>query len=96
MLITLRGALHFQGENNRKKCSPCLVILGAFLLKGGFDGDEGVCLCGRERGELVVVVVGGVKTETGMEQGTWVYMAAAAAVGAGPKINKSDSLYLSA
>lgn len=44
---------------------------------------------------------GGIKTETGMEQGTWVYMAAAAAVGAaavgaGPKINKSDSLYLSA
>lgn len=39
---------------------------------------------------------GGVKTETGMEQGTWVYMAAAAAVGAGLKINKSDSLYLSA
>lgn len=36
---------------------------------------------------------GGVKTETGMEQGTWVYMAAAAA---GLKINKSDSLYLSA
>lgn len=53
MLITLRGVLHFQGGNNRKKCSPCLVILGAFLLKGSFDGDGGVCLCGRERGELV-------------------------------------------
>lgn len=55
-------------------------MLEAFPLKGSFDGDGGVR--GRD------------KTETAMEQGMWVYMAAV--VGAGLKINKSDSLYLSA
>lgn len=51
-----------------RKRFRCLVMLDAFLLKGSFDGDGGVA---RGRDE----------TETGMEQGMWVYMAAA--VGAG-------------
>lgn len=48
------ATLSGEKQQEKKKCSPCLVILDAFLLKGSFDGDEGVCLCGRERGELVV------------------------------------------
>lgn len=45
-------------------------MLDAFPLKRGFDGEGGVRVWG-----------GGDKTETGMEQEMWVYMAAA--VGAG-------------
>lgn len=68
MLITFWGVLYFHG----RKRFLCLVMLDAFPLKRSFDGDSGV-LCGG--------VGVGDKTETGMEQEMWVYMAAA--VGAG-------------
>lgn len=39
----IMGVLYFHGEEKRKKkCFRCLVMLGAFPLKGSFDGGGGV------------------------------------------------------
>lgn len=72
--------LHFHGEE--KNGFGRRVMPDAFPLKGSFDGD------GDERED---------KTEAGLEMRMWVYVAVGEVEGGGwVKINKSDSLYLSA